>query len=59
MEKYINPTERLANKLYEYITKTDEVKTKNKDMYYGKRKKKFNLIKKYLTKSKIILVLII
>jgi hypothetical protein len=24
MEKYINPTERVANKLYEYITQTDE-----------------------------------
>ena len=51
MEKYINPTERLANKLYEYITKTDEGKTKNKDMYYGKRKKKVQSNKKIFDKK--------
>ena len=28
MEKYINTTERVANKLYEYITQTDEGKKK-------------------------------
>ena len=56
MEKYINPTERVANKLYEYITQTDEGKKKNKDMYYGKKKEKYNQIKKYLIKNKIILL---
>ena len=31
-------------------------KKKNKDMYYGKKKEKYNQIKKYLIKNKIILL---
>ena len=51
MEKYINPTERVANKLYEYITQTDEGKKKNKDMYYGKKKRKVQSNKKIFDKK--------
>ena len=60
MEKYINPTERVANKLYEYITQTDEGKKKKiKRSILEKEKKKFKIIIKYLIKNKIILLLII
>ncbi len=53
MEKYINPTERVANKLYDYIKNTDKGKEKSKGSYkkgkkvemsHLKKKKCFNII---------------
>ena len=41
MEKYTNPTERVANQLYDYIKITDKGKEKSKR--YSKKGNKFNI----------------
>ncbi len=46
MEKYINPTERVANKLYDYIKNTDKGKEKSKGSYKKGKKIEMSHIKK-------------
>ena len=46
MEKYINPTERVANKLYDYIKNTDKGKEKSKGSYKKGKKVEMSHLKK-------------
>ena len=46
MEKYINPTERVANKLYDYIKNTDKGKEQSKGSYKKGKKVEMSHLKK-------------